>query len=141
MNPQETIYTLLAVEGDVFHKVIRENWGDGYGGIVYKVQCSCKLLFYRDEFKEHLKLNPDFTTEAGAFWLLKRLPEWDRYKEFCNGIWYTNGDFLHVEENEASAYVISRVLIWLITDAKDGKAPALFNALCEFTGVKVEGTP
>ena len=109
MTTQETIYTMLAVEGDVL---------------------------FLDKGKY---CGVDLTTEPGAFWLLVRLPEWDRFEEFCNGLWHTGDSFFHIEEVGASAYIIKTCLTWLTTDAKNGKAPALFNALCEFEGLEVEG--
>lgn len=79
--------------------------------------------------------NPDFTTEVGAFWLLKRLPKWNRFEEFCT----SRISKIQLHEPIFASYVFMASIAFLAFAAKDGKAPALYNALCEFMKLEEEG--
>ena len=140
MNPQETIYKMLAGEGDLpwHEKVKPRTWPDK----TYNYNCSCGAdWIWERYFNSHVesmnKEEHDLTTESGAFWLLKRLEGWDRCEEFTYWL-YANilGGDLPAPNLSVAAM---DAMWWLTVDVKDGKAPALFNALCEFTGVEVEG--
>lgn len=120
---QEKVTKLLARKGDCLHEteVVLLTLPDGS----YERCKKCHT--------EHLGM-PDLTTEAGAFWIMVRLPEWARFDEFCHFIeQHYNIDW------DASVYVIKDMLTWLALEAENGKAPALYKALCEFMGWEVEG--
>jgi len=124
---QQVIFEELKVEGDLTPKKP-----------THGTCCTCSDCGYT--YDECICI--DFTEEAGAFWLLKRLPEWERFEEFIGWCMYrkvlkdTSFDISGIMPITIRA--TSLTLTWLATDVKDGKAPALYNALCEFMGLEVK---
>lgn len=139
---QEKVNALLARKGDCPHIEFVERplfpkfentCACGKLLCVSKKRLSEKVLAYRFSYK------PDLTTPDGVFWMLKRLPEWDRYIEFCE--WWSREEqpFLNEEHYGVDCMVVFDILTWLATDAENGKAPALYKAICGFMGWEVEG--
>jgi hypothetical protein len=126
MTNQQIVYEAVKWKGDCIGKF------SGIGSIDMTAKCEYCPLLYREHPEP-----PDLTTPEGAFWIMKRLPKWDRFMEFY--VWlhtqipYTDG----LEDRHPE--LLCSYLKWIASDAKDGKAPALFNTLCEFMGLEVEG--
>jgi len=124
---QQKVFEELKVKGDCWH----DN-KDVYG------PSTCGKCGIMTVWRWEAPL-PDLTTEAGAFWLLKRLTKWKRRSELDRWL-----DKMSRKDNteKTTVSVINccvDVFTWLVSDAKDGKAPALYNALCEFMGLEVKG--
>ncbi len=125
MTNQETIYKLLAQDGDCWHEP----------GRYHSDECAkCKRTFQDEEYEPYncSLANPDLTAAEGAYWIKVRLLKWGTFIQFCE--WWTQEKqpFLSEEHYGVDCMVVFDVLLW------DSKPSALFDALCEFLELGVE---
>jgi len=127
---QQKIYELLKVEGDCWH-IQGEARGDSIHIPISIVCAKCDVILAVEGQDSNLyKSNPDLTTPEGAFWLLARLPKWDKFEEFCE---WLKDESLHFQYDYAQDQetLIKDILTWLGSDPS-----ALYKAICEFTEVE-----
>jgi len=114
MTTQQAVYELMRLKTDP--KPIKPHHGNC---------CTCQDCGY--DHDECICI--DLTSPDGTFWLMARLPEWDRFEEFCE--WVLFNPLFHPITGHQE--VIQFLLTWLGSDPS-----ALFKALCEFLGLEVE---
>jgi len=126
---QQAVFELVKREGESDHPVGSLQSRKGFMRLGC-IPCDKEIPIDKEdaaEFRKEHPTFPDLTTPDGAFWLMARLPEWDRFEEFC--VDWTMGNYRPTRYG-----IVIHLLTWLGSDPS-----ALFKAICEFEGLEVEG--